>query len=203
MFGAARTTRRRWPCTVAAIVGLPIFLLVAPFASNAFGTGAAAASPAQTSISLQLGRVGSAANSMNVEATGMRPGDVAERTLDVLLGAKTKARVSLSLRIAKSSLLDRRPQDGLQVTILGCSVPWTEGPALRYSCRRGSPRTLLASRPLSRAKLGSPLVLAQASSSTTFHLRVMLTLPASAGNALQGQVSVLRFDVSALPAHVR
>ncbi len=203
MFGAARTTRRRWPCTLAAIVGLPIFLLVAPFVSNAFGTGAAAASPAKTSISLQLGRVGTVANSMNIEAGNMRPGDVAERTLDVVLTAKVKARVSLSLRIAKSSLLDRLPQDGLQVTILACSTPWTEGPALHYACARRATRTVLASMPLSRAKLGAPLALAATSVSTTFHLRVVLALPATAGNALQGQVSVLRFDLSALPGRAR
>ncbi len=203
VFGAARTTRRRWPCTLAAIVGLPVLLVVAPFVSNAFGTGTAAATPAQTSISLRLGRAGTSANTMNVQAAGMRPGDIAERTLDVVLGTKVKARVSLSLRIANSSLLDRRPQDGLQVTILSCPTAWTAPSARHYTCPRGKPRTLLASIPLSRAKQGNPVVLSTSSTSTTFHLRVVLTLPATAGNALQGQVSVLRFDLSALPARAR
>jgi hypothetical protein len=202
VFGAARTTRRRWPCTLAAVVGLPLFLIVAPFVSNAFGTGTAAASPAKTSISLQLGKPGTAANTMNIEASNMRPGDIAERTLDVVLGTKAKARVALSTRIAKTSILDKLPKDGLQIEILSCAVPWTEGPPLHYTCRRGL-RTVLASEPLAKAKQAGPIVLAKASGSTTFHLRVVLTLPRSGGNELQGQVSVLRFDLSALPARAR
>ena len=202
MFGAARTTRRRWPCTVAAIVGLPIFLLVAPLVSNAFGTSAAAASPAKTSISLQLGKPGTAANSMNIEASNMRPGDIAERTMDVVLGTKAKARVSLSTRIAKTSVLDKFVKDGLQITILSCDVPWVEGPPLQYACRRGQ-HTVVGSEPLAKAKQAGPIMLAKATGSTTFHLRVMLLLPRSGGNELQGQVSVLRFDLSALPARAR
>jgi len=157
-------------------------------ASNALNTG---------SVSIALGAVGPA-NRLTLGASGLLPGDTMQRAVDLqntgVAGSDNLAAVTLTTSASVSSLLDTDAVNGLQMTIDRCSVPWTESgvsPAFTYSCS-GTTSSVLASQ----AVIGSNLALSNLASlaaGVTDHLRVTLTLPASAPNSMQGLSSTLSY----------
>lgn len=145
-------------------------------------------------VAIAIGSSGTAANRLDVAATGLVPGDTVERAVDLsVTGDQDLSAVTLSTSATTSSLLDTDAVNGLQMVVDMCSVPWTEGgtaPAYTYTCG-GTQSTLLASAPV----IGSNLSLSGVGLTTgsTSHLRVTLTLPTTAGNTFQAQSSAIDF----------
>jgi predicted ribosomally synthesized peptide with SipW-like signal peptide len=149
------------------------------------------------SVSIALGAAGPT-NRLTLGATGLLPGDTMQRVVDLkndgVSGSDDLAAVTLTTAAAPSSLLDSDAANGLQMTIDRCSAPWTESgtsPAFTYSCA-GTTSPALASRPV----VGSNLSLSGLTSlaaGATDHLRVTLTLPTTAPNAMQGLSSTLTY----------
>jgi spore coat-associated protein N len=144
-------------------------------------------------VTIALGATGASTNRLNVNATGLAPGDTVQRSVDLTnSGSLDLASVTLTTTATTSSNLDTDTTNGLQMVIDKCSAAWTEsGPPYTYSCS-GSTSTVLASR----AVIGSSLALSNLSATTagnTDHLRVTLTLPSGAGNTLQNQSSTISY----------
>ena len=145
-------------------------------------------------VDLAAGAAGPA-NRLTVDATGVVPGDRIERVVDLTNGGSLNlSGVSLTTTAQPSSALDTDTTHGLEVSIDRCSLPWTEtGPAPGYAYGCGGTTTaVLAQRPviMSAAALSG---LTSTTAGATDHLRVVLTLPATAGNSLQGLSSRLQF----------
>ena len=115
-------------------------------------------------------------------ARTIAPGDRIERRVQLRRFGRSRFNaVYFVARTTNGSELASNP-GGLRVAIERCSRRW-RGHGGRYSCP-GRRSVVLASRPLrGRTKLRS-LGLRRG---RTAHLRLVLTFPAGAGNALQGQ----------------
>ena len=145
-------------------------------------------------VDLAAGAAGPA-NRLTVDATGVVPGDRIERVVDLTNGGSLNlSGVGLTTTAQPSSALDTDTTHGLEVSIDRCSLPWTEtgpAPGYVYGCG-GTTTAVLASRPV----IMSAVTLSGLTSTTagaTDHLRVVLTLPATAGDSLQGLSSRLQF----------
>jgi predicted ribosomally synthesized peptide with SipW-like signal peptide len=173
----------------AAVAGLGTF---ATFTSSTSATH----SVSSGTVSIALGASG-AANRLNIGATNLVPGDTVQRAADLNNNgtgtADNLSSIALSTTASPSSLLDTETSNGLQMNIEKCSVAWTESASpYTYTCG-GTSTSVLASRPV----IGSAIVLSNLSSLTTGstdHLRVTLTLPTAAPNAMQGQTSTISYN---------
>jgi predicted ribosomally synthesized peptide with SipW-like signal peptide len=172
----------------ASIAGLGTF---ATFTSST----SANQSIASGTVSIDLGAIG-ASNRLTIGASNLVAGDTIQRAVDLTnTGTGTSdplGSIQLTTSASPSSLLDTDATNGLQMTIDKCSVAWTEsGPPYTYACG-GTTSSVLASRSVSGANL--PLSnLAAVTTGSTDRLRVTLTLPAGAPNALQGQSSTISY----------
>jgi hypothetical protein len=123
-------------------------------------------------------------------AQSIAPGDRVQRV--VLLRERGNGRfgaIYLVVRAKESSLLDTDRQHGLLIAIDGCSKKWRRH-GRTYSCH-GRRYRVLAERPLvGRARLRH-LALQR---KRTWHLRLILTLPAAADNAMQAQLTTVRYS---------
>jgi hypothetical protein len=174
----------------ASIAGLGTF---ATFTSST----SAAATASTGSVSIALGTAGPA-NRLTVGASGLLPGDTMQRVVDLTnngnAGSDNLQSVALTTTASPSSALDTDATNGLQMTIDKCSNAWTESgtaPAYTYTCS-GTTSSVVASR----AVIGSPIPmsnLASLAAQATDHLRVTLTLPASAPNTMQGLSSSISY----------
>jgi spore coat-associated protein N len=173
--------------SAAGIAGLGTY---ATFTSS---TPAEAQTLAAGTTSIQLGAAGTGANRLDVGASGILPGDTVQRAVDLTnSGDSGLAAVSLTTSASPSSKLDTDTTNGLQMAIDSCSSPWTEsGQPYTYACS-GTTKSVVASRPV----IGSNLALANLASlspSGTDHLRVTLTLPATADDTFEGLTSTVGF----------
>lgn len=172
----------------ASVAGLGTF---ATFTSST----SASNSIASGTVSIAVGATGPA-NRLTIGANGLVAGDTVQRAVDLINNGSGSsdnlASIQLTTAAAPSSTLDTDASNGLQMAIDHCSVAWTESASpYTYTCG-GATTTALASRPV----IGSNLALSNLASLTTGstdHLRVILTLPASAPNSLQGQSSTLSY----------
>lgn len=158
-------------------------------------TTSASQTVATGTVTLALGATGASTNRLTVNASGLVPGDTVQRSFDLEnSGSEDLASVSFTSSATASSLLDTDGTDGLQMVIERCSVPWTEAgvsPAFTYTCG-GATATVVASRPV----VGSDVALSNLTVTTagaTDHLRLTLTLPATAGNTFQGLSSTVSY----------
>ena len=148
---------------------------------------------------LVLGSAGAATNRLDVNATGLAPGEFVYRAFDVTNSGTTRfTAFTLSSVAGTSSLLDTDPVHGLTVRLQRCSVPWSESgsdPNYTYSCP-GVLTEVLGPRPVVMA--GQPLsAMASAVPGGTDHLLLTESLPATADNSFQGLTSALTFTVDA------
>ncbi|HEY7953608.1 MAG TPA: TasA family protein, partial [Solirubrobacteraceae bacterium] len=165
----------------AAVAGLGTF---ATFTSST----SASHTVSSGTVSIALGASG-AANRLNIGASNLVPGDTVQRAADLNNNgngtADNLSSIALTTTASPSSLLDTETSNGLQMTIDKCTVAWTESASpYTYTCG-GTTSTVLASRPV----IGSAIALSNLSSLSTGltdHLRVTLTLPTAATNAMQG-----------------
>lgn len=153
-------------------------------------------------VMIALGASGTAANRLDVAATGILPGDTVQRAVTLTnSGSQDLSAVTLTTTATTSSVLDTDAANGLQMTVDRCSVAWTEsavsGGGYTYACTGGTTSTVLASR----AIVGSNLSLANLASvaaGQTDNLRVTVGLPAAAGNDFQGKSSTVAFAFTGL-----
>jgi hypothetical protein len=172
----------------ASIAGLGTY---ATFTSST----AATQSDTAGTVTVALGATGAATNRLNVNATGLVPGDTIQRGVNLInSGNQNLASITLTTAASPTSLLDSDATNGLQMVIDKCSVAWTEAgssPAFTYTCS-GTTSSVLASR----AVIGSAIALSNLGSTTagaTDFLRVTLTFPSGAGNTLQGLTSTITY----------
>lgn len=148
-------------------------------------------------VTIALGATGASTNRLNVNASGVAPGDTIQRSVDLSnTGSLNLASITLGISASPSSNLDTDSTNGLQTTIKSCSVAWTEaGPPYTYTCS-GTTTTVLASTAvatLEGAASGmTPLNALTGGGSD--HLVVTLTLPTSAPNSFQNLTSTLSYN---------
>lgn len=181
-----------------AVLGATVSIAaLGTFATFTSSTEADQASLATGSVSIALGAAGPA-NRLTLGASGLLPGDTMQRVVDLsnsgVAGSDNLGSVALTTAATTSSLLDTDATNGLKVAIDKCSQTWTESgssPAFTYTCG-GTTASVLAER----AVIGSNVSLANLASlaaGQTDHLRVTLTLPATAPNTMQGLGSELTY----------
>jgi spore coat-associated protein N len=184
---------------LAGIVVLVALCLVGLGAFASFtSTTSASESVSTGSVTIALGATGAQTNRLTVNASGLSPGSTFERSFDLTnSGSLNLSAITLTTNATTSSLLDTDAVNGLQMVIDRCSVAWTESgtsPNFGYTCS-GTTSSVLAST----AIVGSDLALANLSSLTagaTDHLRLTVTLPASAGNTFQAQSSTIQYSLT-------
>jgi hypothetical protein len=171
--------------TAAAVAGLGTY---GAFTSS---TSASAAVNAGT-MNIGLGGPGGV-NNLSVAATGLLPGDKMERLVTLAnTGTSDLGSVVLTTTTNKATetALTADTAKGLQLTVQGCSVPWT-GAAAPYACP-GMVSTVLAPTPVIGVNtLGSLASLTQGRSD---NLKVTTLLPKEADNDFQGLTSAIGFQ---------
>lgn len=166
--------------------------------SATFTAEAQVSQAAVSSSTLTLSVPGAGAtNRLTLGASNIVPGDTMQRIVDLTNGGDDDlSAIVLTTTAPTTSDLDTDATHGLQITIDKCSSAWTESgssPAFTYTC--DNPATT-SSVLASRAVIGSSLALSNLSALTagsTDHLRVRLTLPATAGNTFQGDTSAITY----------
>ena len=189
-----RRSGRKLLLSVAAVAAAASIAGLATFAT--FTSSVSQSQSISTgTVTIALGATGASTNRLNVGATAVAPGDTIQRSVDLInSGSLNLASVGLTTTATTSSLLDTDATNGLQMVIDKCSVAWTEAgvaPAYTYTCS-GTTTSVLASAPV----IGSNLTLSNLSALTagsTDHLRITLTLPATAGNSFQNLTSVIQY----------
>lgn len=176
----------------SAVAGLGTFATFtsSTAASNTVATGTAV---------IALGATGASTNRLNINASEVAAGDTIQRSVDLLNTGSTidLASIVLDTTAAPSSLLDTDGTDGLQMVIQACSVPWTEsGLPYTYTCS-GTTTSVLTTQ----AVIGASIALSNLTALTagvTDHLRIKLTLPATAGNTFQGLTSTITYTFTGI-----
>jgi spore coat-associated protein N len=170
-------------------------VLGAASAIAGFGTYATFTSSTSASHTIATGTLSLTSgptNRLGTGASSIAAGDTMQRAIDLnYAGSVSFGSVTLTTSASPSSALDANTTDGLQVAIDKCSVAWTEaGPPYTYTCS-GSTSTVLASQPI----IGSNVALSNLTltAGSTDHLRVTVTLPSTAGNALQNLSSTIAY----------
>lgn len=132
---------------------------------------------------------------LNVPAADVLPGDTIERVVTLEnTGTSDLGNVFLTTSTATPSDLTSDVANGLQLTIERCAPGWT-GTAAPFSCAT-TPETVLASTAVIGVdrKLNN---LQSVTSGKTDSLRVKAVLPATAGDAFQGDQSTVAFAFNA------
>ncbi len=182
--------------SVAVVGAAAAVASLGTFASFTSSTAAQAQSLTSGTVSITIGT----ANRLTVGATNLVPSDTIQRAIDITnngsAGTSSVGSIALTTTAPTTSLLDTDTTNGLQMVVDRCSIAWTEsGPPYTYTCG-GTTTSVLTTR----AVIGSNISLSNMSAVTagnTDHLRVTLTLPAGAGNTLQGHSSTLNYVFTA------
>lgn len=193
------TTRkgRRLLLSLAAVGAAASIAALGTYASFT-STTQATQTVASGTVAIALGTPG--ANRLNVNASGLVPGDTVQRAADLNnTGTQDLSSITLTTVATTTSLLDSDATNGLQMVITTCSSAWIEAgtaPAYTYTCS-GTTSTVLASR----AVIGTNMALSNLTSLTagsTDHLLVTLTLPAGTGNTFQTLTSTVQYSFNAM-----
>jgi hypothetical protein len=191
---SSRASRSKVLLTLAVLATAATALGAGTYASFTASTTAGPLTVSSGTQQLAVPAAG-ATNRMTVNATGIVPGDVMQRVVNLQnTGNQNLASITLTTNATTSSLLDTDTTNGLQLVIDKCSQAWTEAgsaPAYTYTCG-GSTSSVLASTPV----IGSAMALSNLSTTTagaTDYLRVRLTFPSGAGDTLQGRSSTINF----------
>jgi spore coat-associated protein N len=170
-------------------------VLGAAAAIAGFGTYATFTSSTSASHTIATGTLSLTSgptNRLGTGASAIAAGDSMQRAIDLnYAGSVSFGSVTLTTSASPSSALDTDTTDGLQLAIDKCSVAWTEsGPPYTYTCS-GTTSSVLASQPI----VGSNVALSNLTltAGSTDHLRVTVTLPGTAGNALQNLSSTIAY----------
>ena len=139
-------------------------------------------------------------NRLTTNATGLVPGDVVERAVDLTgpaSGVTGIGSIALGVTVGASTLLDSDTTNGLHINVDSCPSAWTESgtaPAYTYSCS-GSVTSLVSNQPvIGNFNLPS---LNSMNVGGVDHLKVKLTLPASAPTTMMGLSDTLSYVFTA------
>jgi spore coat-associated protein N len=139
-------------------------------------------------------------NRLTTNATGLVPGDVVERAVDLngpASGVTGIGSIALGVSVGSSTLLDSDTTNGLHINVDSCPSAWTESgtaPAYTYSCS-GSVTSLVSNQPvIGNFNLPS---LNSMNVGGVDHLKVKLTLPASAPTTMMGLSDTLSYVFTA------
>ena len=139
-------------------------------------------------------------NRLTTNATGLVPGDVVERAVDLngpASGVTGIGSISLGVTVGASTLLDSDTTNGLHINVDSCPSAWTESgtaPAYTYSCS-GTVTSLVSNQPvIGNFNLPS---LNSMNVGGVDHLRVKLTLPATAPTTMMGLSDTLSYVFTA------
>ena len=173
----ADTTARRIVATAGTLAAWGSVVVL-----GTYGTfpGSDLAEGSSGHVSLGLG--GAAA--VPLEFSGLVPGGAVTQAVTLVNDGNVElSAVVLSAVVVESSLLDSDPNDGLQLRVESCSLPWTP----EWSCA-GERRLSVAPGPVvRRVELRDPMSGATGSD----HLAVTVTLPSTAGSEFSGLRSEL------------
>ena len=172
--------------TSAAVIGAAASIAgLGTYATWTSSTAAQNQTVSAGTVQIALGST----NRLTTNATGLVPGDTVERAVDLdgpASGISGIGSVSLGTSVGASTLLDSDTTNGLHINVDSCPSAWTESgtaPAYTYSCS-GSATSLVSNQPLvgnfNLAGLNSMNV------GGVDHLRVKLTLPATAPTTMMG-----------------
>jgi predicted ribosomally synthesized peptide with SipW-like signal peptide len=186
------------PRTLTRSSGRKLLLSIAALGAAAsiagLGTFATFTSSTSASNTIASGTLSLTApfSRLGTGASPIAAGDTIQRAIDLSYsGSISFGSATLTTNATSSSSLDTDATNGLQIAIDRCSQAWTEsGPPYTYTCG-GSTSTVLASGAL----IGSSLALSNLTltAGSTDHLRVTVTFPSVAGNALQNQSSTISY----------
>ena len=96
------------------------------FATFTSTTSASSTETAGTVV-IGLGAAGTATNRLTIGATGLVPGDIIQRAVNLTnSGNQALASVTLTTTASPTSLLDSDATTPLQMVVDKCSVAWTE-----------------------------------------------------------------------------
>jgi hypothetical protein len=165
-----------------------------------YGTFTSTTSSSQTdtsgTVNIALGAAGTATNRLTIGASGLVPGDIIQRQVQLTdSGNQNLAGVALTSSAAPSSLLDSDATNGLQMTVQSCPTAWIEAgtaPTYTYTCS-GSAATVLTSRPVIGSNVNLPSLNALNAGGVD-NLLFTLSFPGSAGNTFQGLTSTINFS---------
>jgi hypothetical protein len=122
-----------------------------------------------------------------VSVAGLVPGDSITRAVNLVNdGDLGLSSVSLVSTATAASILTTDTTNGLQLSIKGCSVPWTQGgtsTAPAYSCS-GTQTTMAGGPVVNNAGLTNP---ASLNPGGTDYLTFTISLPTTADNTFQGK----------------
>jgi predicted ribosomally synthesized peptide with SipW-like signal peptide len=174
--------------TAAAVAGMGTY--------GAFtSTTSASQAVASGNVTIALADAG-ATNTLNVPVTDLLPGDKVERLATLAnTGTSDLNNVTLNTTATVPSALTTDQTDGLQLTIENCSSPWA-GTAGAYTCA-GTKTTVLTSGPVITGTAKTLALPAGLTAGATDNLKVITTLPATAGNAFQKLNSTVAFTFTA------
>ena len=129
------------------------------------------------------------ASAIPVSVTGLVPGDSITRAVNLVNdGDLGLSSVSVVSSATAPSVLTTDTVNGLQLSVKGCSVPWTQGgtsAAPAYTCS-GTQSTLMTGPVVNNAGLDNP---ASLNPGGTDYLTFSISLPTSADNAFQGKTA--------------
>jgi hypothetical protein len=157
-----------------------------------YGNFTDSSTPINTSVntgtlSINVAQPGGAV-AIPVNTANFVPGDSLTRAVNLVNdGTADLGSVTLSSQLASGTpnALTTDPANGLQVSVKGCSVPWTQGgtaQAPTYTCS-GTPRTIMSGPAVGNATLSSP---ASLTAGGTDYLSFSVSLPTTADNSFQG-----------------
>ena len=190
--------RRKLLLSAAAVGASAVVAVTGTMAS--FSTSVSRGHTVATGVpDLLLGATGGVGNRLDVDTTGLSPGDSFAKAFDITNAGSTDfTSYSMTTSFATSSLLDTDAADGLQVRLERCSDPWVESgtlPAFSYACP-GTRTTVVAFRPIAMSAV--PLAgMASAVPGATDHMLLTEMLPTTAGNAFQNLSTAVVFTFDA------
>lgn len=140
-------------------------------------------------------------SNLSMQAAKVIPGDTMERTLKLVNdGTLDLTGITLTTSAPSTSLLTSDTTNGLQLKIDSCPVAWTGSGAGPYKCVSQGVATLGKVVLAQKAVIGDNVALtglASTGNGQTDHLRVTLSLPATASNDFQGKTSAINFAFNA------
>ncbi|ANH39215.1 hypothetical protein I601_2799 [Nocardioides dokdonensis FR1436] len=160
-------------------------------------TSSTSASESLAAGEVKLDLTNQAAQGFNVAATGLVPGDSAQRAVQLTRSAATEAFGSVLLSTTGAGPLVTDAQ-GLKIAVDQCTVPWTKvNNTMVLSCS-GTTTTVLTTRPVvMTGQALAPVTTSLNGTGAAANLRVTLSLPTEAGNNLQGAAATIGFTFDA------
>jgi spore coat-associated protein N len=161
-------------------------------------------SSSQTALSgkvvLEVGADGTA-NRFSVDSGTLVPGDTIQRAIDLISTstAGDLGQITLTTSATASSDLDTDAVDGLQMQFDNCAAGWVEAgssPSYTYTCVAGS-TVVLGTTPVIGAGISLASLPIELGAPGTEHLRLKLTLPATADNSFQDLTSTILYTFNA------